>query len=193
MTEAVASVSERMEFEIRGGPWEGIHAFIFYISVTCAVLATLGIMSTFLGISCVVLLFYSMFAIFSSPTYVIVDPTAQEITLEKYHYFIASQRRISREELKGLEVTESPRVPAAEGATSSKRDLSYYVRIYLRRRDGKSLKLFRSGMTGAPAENRIKAFLITQSVSHALDIPVLYTRRGMDKDDTEEGQGEESR
>ena len=171
--EAVASVSERMEFEIRGGLWEGIHAFIFYVSVTCAVLATVGIMSTVLGISCVVLLFYSMFAIFSSPTYIIVDHTARELTLEKYHYFMARSRRIGRDELEGLEVTESPRVPAAEGATSSKRDLSYYVRVYLRRKDGKSLKLFRSGMTGAPSENRMKAFLITRSVSDALDIPGL--------------------
>jgi len=193
MTEAVASISERVEFEIRGGAWEGIHAFIFYVSVTCAVLATLGIMSTILGISCVVLLFYSMFTIFSSPTYVIVDAKAQELTLEKYRYFIASRRNIGREELEGIEVIESPRVPAAEGTASSKRDLSYYVRVYLRGKDGKSLKLFRSGMTGAPTENRIKAFLITQSVSDALDIPVFYTRRGMEEGGAEEGQGEESR
>jgi hypothetical protein len=189
MTEAVANGSERVEFEIRGGPWEVTHVLFFYLALTSAVLATLGVMSIVLGICCVVFLFYSMFTIFSSPTYVIVDPEAQELTLERYHYFMPSRRRIGREEVEGLEVTESPRVPAAEGETGSKRDLSYYVRVYLRQKDGKRLKLFRSGMTGAPSDNRIKAFLIVQSVSDALDIPVDYRRRGLEEDDTEEGQG----
>jgi hypothetical protein len=190
LTGAVASVGERMEFEVRGGAWEVTHVLFFYLALTSAVLATLGVMSVVLGICCVVFLFYSMFTIFSSPTYVIVDPTAQELTLEKYHYFIASRRRMGRDELEGLEVVESPRVPAAEGAANSKRDLSYYVRIYLKLKGGKSLKLFRSGMTGAPAENRVKAFLITRSVSEALAIPVFYTRRGLEEGDAEEEQGE---
>ncbi|RJP28300.1 MAG: hypothetical protein C4536_12780 [Actinobacteria bacterium] len=178
MTEADASGSQRMEFEIRGGAWEVTHALLFYVSVTCAVLATLGTMRIVLGICCVVLLFYSMFTIFSSPTYVIVDPAAHELTVEHYHYFIPRRRRLSREKLQGLEVVESPHVPAPEGDRSSKRDLSYYVRVNLIQKNGKRLKLFRSGMTGAPSDNRIKAFLIVKSIESALDIPVSYLRRG---------------
>jgi len=189
MTEAVASGSERMEFEIRGGLWEGIHAVIFYAAVTFAVLATLGVMRVALGIGCIVCLFFSMFAIFSSPTYVIVDPVARGLTVERYHYFIPSRRRLGREDLEGLEVIESPRVPTTEGEQGSKRDLSYYVRVYLKRKEGHPLKLFRSGMTGAPSDNRNKAFLIVQGLAGALDIPVFYTRRGLEDKHAQEQQG----
>ena len=167
MTEAVASGSERMEFEIRGGLWEGIHVVIFYAALTFAVLATLGVMRIALGIGYIVCLFFSMFAMFSSPTYAIVDPSARELTVERYHYFIPSRLRLGRERLEGLEVIESPRVPAAEGERGSRRDLSYYVRVYLRLKDGRPLKLFRSGMTGAPSDNRNKAFLIVQEIGRA--------------------------
>ncbi len=190
MTEAAASDSEIMEFEIRGGPWEIVHVLVFYTSFTFAVLAALGVMRIALGIGCVVLLFYSMFTIFSSPTYAIVDPVKREVTVERYHYFIPSRRRIGQEDLAALEVVESPRVPGAMGERISKRDLSYYVRLYLVRKDGKRLKLFRSGMTGAPPENRNKAFLMVQSVTEALDIPVIYTRRGSEEDRALEGEGE---
>lgn len=190
MTEAAAGDGEIMEFEIRGGPWEGIHAVIFYAAFAFAVLATVGVMRIALGISCVVTLFYSMFAIFSSPTYVLVDPVKREVTVERYRYFIPSHHRVSREELAVLEVVESPRLPGTAAEKSSKRDLSYYVRVYLVREDGKRLKLFRSGMTGAPSENRNKAFLMAQSVTEALDIPVIYTRRGSEEDRALEGEGE---
>ncbi len=172
------SGSERMEFEVRGGPWEGFHVLVFYAAVVSAVLATLGVLRLLFGIGCIVLLFYSMFTIFSSPTFVISDPAARELTIERYHYFIPSRKKIGREGLEELEVIESPRVPASEGEKTSRHDLSYYVRVYLKRKDGKRLKLFSSGMTGAPSDNRLKAFLTVQEMAAALDIPVTYTRRG---------------
>jgi hypothetical protein len=189
MTEAAASAGKRMEFEIRGGLWETVHAVIFYGSVTLAVLATLGIHRLLFGVGCIVLLFYTMFTIFSSPTYVTVDPLTRELTVERYHYFIPSRKRVGPQELDGLEVIESPRVPAAEGEKGSRHDLSYYVRVYLKRKDGRRLKLFSSGMTGAPSDNRIKAFLIVQGLVAGLDIPVSYTRRGLKEDTVEEPHG----
>jgi hypothetical protein len=182
MTEAVTGYNDSIEFEIRGGLWEGIHAVIFYISVTCAVLASVGILSIAFGIACVVLLSYSMFTIFSSPTFVIIDPASREAILESYHYFIPSRHRVGKNDLEGLEIIESQRLPAAEGEKGSRRDLSYFVRVYMRLKDGRRLKIFRSGMTGAPADNRSKAFLIVQGLSGALDIPVSYTRRGVEKE-----------
>ena len=179
MVEAAAGANERLEFEIRGGLWEGIHAVIFYISLASAVLATLGVLRLFLGIACVVLLFYSMFTIFSSPTFVIIDPAARRLTVERYHYFIPSSSSFDRQDLEGLEVIESPRVPAAEGERT-RHDLSYYVRVYLKHSDGRRLKLFRTGMTGAPLDNRVKAFLIVQALARDLEIPVSYSRRGLE-------------
>jgi hypothetical protein len=178
MAEAAVSSPQRMEFEIRGGLWESIHVVIFYGAVISAVLATLGIVRLVLGVSCIVILFYSMFTIFSSPTYAISDAVTCQLTLERYHYFIPSRKTIGRDELEGLEVIESPRVPDMEGERASKHDLAYFVRVYLKRKDGRRLKLFSSGMTGAPVDNRNKAFIIVQRLSGDLDIPVLYTRRG---------------
>ena len=181
MAEAVAGVAEPTEFEIRGGVWEKIHAIIFYAAVTMAVLASVGVMRVAMGAACVVLLFYSMFAIFSSPTFVIIDPQAREVILENYHYFIPGRRHIGREEIESLEVVESPRIPTAQEEEGSRRDLSYYVRVYLRLKDGGRTAVFRSNMTGAPADNRSKAYLCVEETVAALDIPVDYTRRGSDE------------
>ncbi len=190
MAEAVANGSERMEFEIRGGLWESIHVVIFYGAVASAVLATLGVMRLVLGVSCIAILFYSMFTIFSSPTYAISDAATRQLTLERYHYLIPSRKTIEREEIEGLEVIESPRVPAVQGERSSKHDLAYFVRVYLKYKDGRRLKLYSSGMTGAPADNRTKAFLIVQRLAGDLDIPVLYTRRGHSEERATEQPGE---
>jgi len=190
MAEAATSSSERMEFEIRGGLWESIHVVIFYGAVISAVLATVGVMRAVLGISCIVILFYSMFTIFSSPTYAISDAATRQLTLERYHYFIPSRKTIGREELEGLEVIESPRVPDTKGERGSKHDLSYFVRIYLKRKNGRRLKLYSSGMTGAPADNRTKAFLLVQRLAGDLDIPVYYTRRGLSEERALEQPGE---
>ncbi len=182
MSETAAEAGGRVEFEVRGGLWESAHVVIFYGSVISAVLATVGIWRVPLGISCIVILFYSMFAIFSSPTYVISEPGTQALTLERYYYFIPRRKRLDRDGLEGLEVVESPRVPSAREEKGARRDLSYFVRVYLRRSGGRRLKLFGSGMTGAPAENRAKAFLIAQRLAGDLDIPVYYTRHGADEE-----------
>jgi hypothetical protein len=190
MAEAAAGGSERFEFEIRGGLWESIHVVIFYGSVISAVLATAGVMRLELGISCIVILFYSMFTIFSSPTYAISDTAARQLVLERYHYFIPHREFIDRGELEGLEVVESQRVPDEDAERASRHDLAYFVRVYLVRGDGRRLKLYGSGMTGAPADNRARAFLIVQRLAGDLDIPVFYKRRGQSNERAAEKPGE---
>lgn len=190
MAEAAVNSSERFEFEIRGGLWESVHVVIFYGAVASAVLATVGVMRAVLGISCIVILFYSMFTIFSSPTYAMSDAAMRQLILERYHYFIPSRKTIDRDELEGLEVVESARVPTMEGERASKHDLAYFVRVYLKYKDGRRLKLYSSGMTGAPADNRTKAFLIVQRLAGDLEIPVIYTRRGHSEEGATEQPGE---
>jgi hypothetical protein len=185
MVEAVSHDNECLEFEVRGGLWEGFHAVLFYGAIVCALLATLGVARVATGAACVFLIFYPIFAIFSSPTYVVIDPSRREVTVERYHYFIPSRRVLKHDELERIEVAEPSRVPSGKGEKDSKRDLSYYVRVYLVTREGRRFKIFRSGMTGAPSENREKAFLVTQSASSNLDLPVVYTgggeKRGREK------------
>jgi len=179
MEEETAQAGGGSEFEIRGGPWEGVHAVIFYGAVTMAVLATLGVLRVIFGIACIVLLFYSMFAIFSSPRFVRIDPGGA-ISLVKYHYFIPKRYEFGRGELEGIEVVESSRLPAEEGENASRRDISYFARVYLRLAGGRRLKVFRSVLTGTPIENRRAAFLIAQALAEAGDLPVTYARRGWD-------------
>ncbi len=180
MREGIAGLTsggERSEFEIRGGAWEGIHALVFYAAVTMAGLATAGVYRVYFGIAAIVLLFYSMLAIFSSPRFVVID--GDGISLVKYRFFIPLRRHLRKDALEGIEVIESPRLPAAEGKRGSRHDLSYYARVYLVLSGGRRLKVFRSGMTGAPADNRRAAFLIAQALADAADLPVTYRRRGV--------------
>jgi hypothetical protein len=189
MVEAANLESQSLEYEVRGGLWEVVHAVLFYVSVACAILATVGVAPLAMGAACALLFSYTIFTFYSSPTYVILDPSTHEATVERYHYFIPSRRQLKSDELERIEVVEPSRVPAGEGESGSRRDLSYYVRIYLDLKDGRRLKIFRSGMTGAPSENREKAFLVTRNAAEALDVPVVYTRQG-DRRGTGEPQGE---
>lgn len=182
MEGTVTARDDRMEYEVREGAWEIIHVIVFYVSAALAILATAGVARVPTGISCIVLLIYSMFAIVSSPTYVIIDPVSRGVMVERYHYYLPSRHQIPADELESILVMESARPPAEGDDKSSKRDLSYFVRIYLGLKDGGRLKLFRSRMTGAPLENRNKAFLIAEGAAKALDIPVIYASRGKQRD-----------
>jgi len=130
---------------------------------------------------CVFLIFYTIFAIVSSPAYAVIDPATREVRVERYHYFLPSRRTLKRDELERIEVVEAPRLPSGEGRESQRRDLSYYVRVYLKAKDGRRFKIFRSNMAGSPSENREKAFLVTQSAASILDLPVLYATAGKEK------------
>ena len=162
------------EFEIRGGWWEGLHVLVFYTAVTCAVLSTLGVARLATGIAAVVLLFYSILAIFSSPTYLVVDGESRALVLERYRFFIPFRRRLARQELESLELEESPYLPGEEGEGEPGGRLSYRVRLHLLLKDGREMKLFRSGLTGSPSDNRTRAFLIAETLSRQLGLPVNY-------------------
>lgn len=178
MTEAAGEKSRNMEYEVRGGWWEGLHAVLFYSCLACAALATVGVARVVTGSLAVFLCFYSIFTIFSSPTFVIIDPSGKGATVERYRYFIPSRKRYEGGQMEGIEVEESSHSPSGDEEGGSRRDLSYFVRVYLRLKDGSRLKIFRSGMTGTPYQNRQKAFLITVSAAQALGLPVAYAARG---------------
>ena len=178
-----------LECEVRGDLWEGIHAVVFYAAVACAILASVGVQRLALGIACVVLLAYSIFAIFSSPTFVRFDAGAREVTVDTYRYFLLRRRRFPRDKLKGIAVVEARREPLPPGEKGSRRDLSYFVRVFLELEGGRRLKIFRSGISGSPFENREKAYLIAEGASRALDLPVDHSRRGAGKEGEAAGTG----
>lgn len=177
MVEAVSNKNGDMEFEVKGGPWERIHVVIFYLAAVMAILATFGVVRLAMGIACILLVFYCIFSIATSPTYVIIGPMSREVVVERYYYLIPRRRRLKRGEFERLSVVESSRPPSSGGDKSSRRDLSYYVHVDLESKGEGKLRLFRSGMAGAPLENREKAFLIAQSTASALALPVVYTIR----------------
>ena len=170
--------TEKREFEVRGGAWEALHALIFYAAVACAVLSTAGVARLATGISAVILLFYSIFAIFSSPTYLVIDPERKALTWETYRYFIPLRREMTRGDLAGVEVVEARRIAEAGEDPGPRRDLSYFVRVYLKLADGRRRRVFRSGTTGSPGDNRAAAFLIVEALAQALSLPIFYHVKG---------------
>jgi hypothetical protein len=175
MMEVAGGKDQRMEWEIRGGVWENLHVFTFYASVTLAILATAGVARLTTGIVSMVLLVYSIFTVYSSATFAIIDPDAKELKIEKYFYLLPLKRVLPADKIDSLLVKESARPPADSEEKVSKRDLSYFVRVYALLKNGKRVKLFRSGATGAPLENRKKAYLLTESAVVALGVPVEYS------------------
>lgn len=171
------SAEGRLEFEVRGGPWEGFHALVFYAAVACAVLSTAGIARMATGICAVVLLFYSILAVFSSPTYLVILPEEKAVMWERYRFFFPFRRKHSRDELEEIVVDESG-VASAEGeGRPSGRRLSYSARVYLRHREGRKHRVYRSEMSGSLAENRTRAFLVAEALSAHLDLPISYSSR----------------
>lgn len=167
-----------LEFEVRGGPWEIFHALVFYAAVACAVLATLGVARLAMGICAVTMLFYSIFAIFSSPTYLLILPDERAVIWEKYRFFIPFRRKHPREELAEIVVEESGDFISGDENATSRRNLSYSSRIYLRWTGGRKRRVFRSEMSGSALENRAKAFVVVETLVGNLDLPVVYSRRG---------------
>lgn len=169
---------EKQEFEVRGGAWEAVHALIFYAAVACAVLSTAGVARLATGICAVTLLFYSIFAIFSSPTYLVIDPARKVLTWETYRYFIPLRREMTRGDVAGVEVVEARRFAETGEGPGPRRDLSYFVRVYLKLADGGRRRVFRSGTTGSPQDNRAAAFLIVETLARAMSLPIFYHVKG---------------
>ncbi|MBC7253800.1 MAG: hypothetical protein H5T72_07520 [Actinobacteria bacterium] len=177
MAAGPGSGEKGLEFEVRGGPWEGFHALVFYAAVACAVLATAGVARMATGICAVALLFYSILAVFSSPTYLVILPEEKTVALERYRFFFPSRRRFSRDDLEEIVVQERGLSGAEGEGRPSGRSLSYSARVYLRRRGGRKHRVYRSEMSGSPAENRARAFLVVEALSAHLDLPVSYSSR----------------
>lgn len=104
-----------MEWEVRGGFWQYLHVFIFYLSVTLAIMATAGVVRLASAIACVVLFVYSMFTMCSSATYVIIDPVLKEVTIEKFYYLLPIRRRVATDTMQALLVEESAAPAEDEG------------------------------------------------------------------------------
>lgn len=164
-----------LEWEIRGGPWETFHALVFYAAVACAVLATAGVARLATGICAVALLFYSLLAVFSSPTYLIVFPKEKAVVWERYRFFLPIRRKHLREELEEIVVVESGGGSVEEDGKYSGGSLAYSARIYLRWRRGRKRRVFRSEMSGSPLENRTRAFLVAEALAVHLGLPVSYS------------------
>lgn len=177
MAASPGSADGRLEFEVRGGPWEGFHALVFYAAVACAVLSTVGVARMATGICAVVLLFYSILAVFSSPTYLVILPEERAVIWERYRFFFPFRRKHSREEFLEIVVEESGADSVEGEGRPSRRSLSYSARVFLRRREGGKHRVYRSEMSGSPAENRTRAFLVAEALSAHLDLPISFSSR----------------
>ncbi len=175
MAAGPGSEGKSLEFEIRGGPWEALHAMVFYAAVICAILATAGVSRMATGISAVALLFYSILAVFSSPTYLVIIPEEKAVVWERYRFFLPLRRKHPREELEEIVVLESSGAPTEGDEKRSGGSIAYSARVYLRWRGGRKRRVFRSEMSSSPAENRTRAFLVAEALARHLGLPVSYS------------------
>lgn len=95
------------------------------------------------------------------------------MVLRTYRYFLRRDSVFPASDFDHVLVEESPR-PPSPGGKGGRGDISYYARVFLERKDGKRLRVYRTGFSGSPLRNREGAFLVAEAASRALHLPVRY-------------------
>ncbi len=172
-TRRAPTLSELRRWEVRGGGWEIFHVAVFYSAVINAVLATAGVLRLYTGIASAILLFYSMLAIFSSPTFAALEP-GKSLMIERYRFFLPVRRSIPSERLSRIVVEETIVSPLFSGKRSQQ---LYLARIWLEEKGGKRHRVFRTHLNGTPQKNREEVFLVLELLVEGLGLSVLHLRK----------------
>jgi hypothetical protein len=168
-----ASPASESRWEVRGGGWEMFHVAVFYAAVLNAVLATAGVLRLFTGLASAFLLFYSMLAIFSSPTYASLED-GKGLALVKYRFFLPRREFIPAGELSRIVVEETEVAPFISGRYSQH---LYLARVFVEDRDGGRYRVFRTHLNGTPAHNREETYLVAELLARSLNLPVIHARK----------------
>lgn len=148
------------------------HVAVFYSAVINAVLATVGVLRPYTGLASAFLLFYSILAIFSSPTYAVLE-AGNKLVIERYRFFLPTKVTISAEQLSRIVVEETEVAPLLSGKHSQR---LYMARVWLEEKGGKRHRVFRTHLNGTPERNREEVFLTVERLVKNLGLPVLHER-----------------
>lgn len=158
-----------LEYEIRGGAWEKAFVVLFYAAVAMAILGTFGVASLVLAPAGVVLALLCIFAIASSPTYLLIEGCA--LLLERTRFYLGFTRTIPAAGVRGVRVTESRRSRAWGDGEAPDRDVSYFIRVDILTDRGK-IRAYRSPLNKPPGENRGQAMELAERLSNITGKPI---------------------
>lgn len=149
------------------------HVAVFYAAVLNAVLATAGVARLFTGLASALLLFYSILAIFSSPTFASLED-GKGLFLERYRFFIPQRKFIPVNTLSRVLVEETEVSPLISGRYSQR---LYLARVFVEGTDGEKHRVFRTHLNGTPERNRADVYLVVEHLADHLALPVVHSRR----------------
>jgi hypothetical protein len=157
------------EYEIRGGAWEVLFVLLFYAGVTVTMMGTFGVNPVVLVPIGVPLALFSIFAIASSPTYLLIEGCA--LVLERTRLYLGFSRPIPLSGVRGIRVTESRRSLDWQEGSLPDKDVSYFIRVDLLTDRGR-VRAFRSPLNSTPGESRRQAMEIADRLSGMTHLPV---------------------
>lgn len=164
--------SEAAEYEISGTGFAIFFALFFYAGVLLALSATIASLSIWIILVGIGMVFFSVFAIATSPTYLRIE--GDYLVLERVRFFLTFSRSIPVNKLNKVLVKESRSSTRwAEGEPPAK-DVSYFVHVYIYA-GKKRIRVFRSSLNHPPGENRARALEVAENLSMLTGIPVERT------------------
>ncbi len=158
-----------LEYEIRGGAWEVAFVILFYAGVVTVILGTFGVEPVVLAPTGIALALVCIFAIASSPTYLLIEGCA--LVLERTRFYLGFSRPIPVSGVSGVRVTESRRSQAWKDGEAPDKDVSYYIRVDILTGHGK-VRAFRSPLNLPPGESRRQAMELAERLSGITGKPV---------------------
>lgn len=180
MIDDVAPLEESLEFTIRSDAWERFFVLFFYSGVVLMIISTisffkLGVTGVSIGIAMAPI---SIFAIFSSPSRVRLDPTLPALIWERRRFFYPIAREIQAEDMEKIIVTE----PSAKSATLVERDnpkvdITYYIFVEVELKRGKKLRLFGSTLSMTPLEQKRHALALAEQLAELFQLPIEMKNR----------------
>ncbi len=180
MMETVAPLDDSLEFTIRSDAWERFFVVFFYSGVVLMICSTisslkLGVTGVAIGIAMAPI---SIFAIFSSPSRVRVDPTVPSLIWERRRFFFPITREIQAGDMRQILVKEpSPKSSALVERDNPKVDITYYIFVEVLLSKGSRLRLFGSSLSMTPLEQKRHALALAAQLGELFQIPVEHTTR----------------
>jgi len=180
MIDDVAPLEESLEFTIRSDTWERFFVLFFYSGVVLLIISTigffkLGVTGVAIGIAMAPI---SIFAIFSSPSRVRLDPTLPALIWERRRFFYPIAREIQAGDMEKIVVTEpSVRSSALVERDNPKVDITYYIFVEVQLKRGNRLRLFGSTLSMTPLEQKRRALALSEQLAELFKIPVEMTTR----------------
>ncbi len=176
----VAPLSKSLEFTIRNDAWERFFAILFYGGIVLMIFSTisffkLGMTGVAIGIAMAPI---SIFAIFSSPSRVRVDPTLPALIWERRRFFFPISREIGVNDMEKIVVIEpSPKSSSLVERDDPKVDITYYAFVEIKLKKGGKLRLLGSTLSMTPLEQKRHAMALADELAGLFHLPIEKTTR----------------